>query len=182
MVGKSIGACLLFLVFMPSSLAASNDPANDPTRWANISTLYASNSVLNRVSVLARCSGLFHMVAQQHSLATCQRLVSSSNTQGLAFFKSAIDLEWASAAYETTRQGIELDQLNVASTLQKDISGLIDKYSDIYLNKMNSEYSQSGELISQEPFMTNEMIKCSKIAADFKDYPSKHLHIQVQVK
>ena len=178
MVGKSIGACLLFLVFMPSSLAASNDPA----RWTNISTLYASNSVLNRVSVLARCSGLFHMVAQQHSLAKCQKLVSSSNTQGLAFFKSAIDLEWASAAYETTRQGIELDQLNVASVLQKDIHGLIRRYSDIYLVKMNSEYSQSGELISDEPFMTNEMIKCSKIAADFKDYPSKHLHIQVQVK
>ena len=178
MVRKLLGICLLIFVFMPASLAASNDPA----AWTNISTLYASNSVSNRVSVLARCSGLFHMVAQQHSFAKCQKLVSSSNTQGLAFFKSAIDLEWASAAYETTRQGIELDQLNVASVLQKDIDGLIRKYSDIYLVKMNSEYSQSGELISDEPFMTNEMIKCSKIAADFKDYPSKHLHIQVQVK
>ena len=177
MLKKLIMAYLLCFMSIPFSIAASNDP----TRWTTISTLYASDSVSKRVIVLARCAGLFHMVAEQHLSAKCKGLVSSSNTAGLAFFKSAIDLEWASAAYETTRQGIELDQLNVASILQKDIDGMIRRYSNIYFVKMNSEYSQSGELISDEPFMRNEMIECSKIAADFKDYPAKHLQIQVNI-
>ena len=47
---------------------------NDPKSWDSLQTLYSSNKAENKRDALARCSGLFHMIAQQSASARCKGL------------------------------------------------------------------------------------------------------------
>ena len=155
---------------------------NDPKSWDSLQTLYSSNKPENKRDALARCSGLFHMIAQQSASARCKGLISTSNSDGIVFLKSAIDLEWAAAAKHATSQNMSLNPNVLLDIMEDEISKRIETNSAAYSERLVYEYSIEGTLLDSDKFMEKEMIRCLKISADWKGYPEKELGININIK
>ena len=155
---------------------------NDPKDWEGLQTLYTSNNAENKRDALTRCSGLFHMIAQQSASARCKGLISSSQSDGMAFFRSAIDLEWAAAAHHAKSQNMSLNPNVLLDVMKNEISKRIESHSAAYSDRLVYEYSAEGTLLDNDKFMEQEMIKCLKISADWKDYPEKELGININIR
>ena len=155
---------------------------NDPKGWDSLQTLYSSNNPEKKRDALARCSGLFHMIAQQSASARCKGLISTSNSDGIVFLKSAIDLEWAAAAKHATSQNMSLNPNVLLDIMEDEISKKIETNSAAYSERLVYEYSVEGTLLDSDKFMEKEMIRCLKISADWKGYPEKELGINITIK
>lgn len=155
---------------------------NDPKSWDGLQTLYTSNNPENKRDALARCSGLFHMIAQQSASARCKGLISSSNSDGMVFFKSAIDLEWAAAAHHAKSQNMSLNPNVLLDIMENDITKRIESNTSAYADRLIYEYSAEGTLLGNDKFMESEMIRCIKISADWRDYPKKELGININIR
>ena len=155
---------------------------NDPKSWDSLQTLYSSNNPENMTEALARCSGLFHMIAQQSASARCKGLISSSNSDGIVFLKSAIDLEWAAAANHAKSQNMSLNPNVLLDIMEDEISKRIETNSAAYSERLIYEYSAEGTLLDRDKFMELEMIRCLTISADWKGYPEKELGININIR
>lgn len=154
----------------------------DPKSWDSLDQLYMSPDLTKKTEALTRCSGLFHMVAQQAATARCKGLLASSGAAGISFAKLAIDMEWAAAAHHAKAQNMTPDPALIIKLLQTDIADMINANTDAYADRLIYEYSVDGTILGSDKFMESEMGRCRRMAADWTNYPAKEFGINIKIK
>lgn len=154
----------------------------NPADLPSLGSLYNNNAPEAKQQAYMRCSGLLHMLAEQHLNARCRGLVNQASQSGVSMFKGAIDLEWAATAEFAKAQNLSMNPLGLVDVLETQITPAVRNYSAMYDGQLRLDYNADGQPIGTSNFMSQELSNCLSMARTVEDFPEKQFGINIKIK